>query len=167
MRIVSLVLGLVLAAAGKAQASATYTYFGYDCSTGVPAFSNLSLPRIGTKLQIRTTASWYDTLYDVGDVLLVTGLSKTSWGGTPLPFDTGVFRSGRIWYCGYVNVSAEVVQLMPYLGRTVPIVVDFPIPNLPSLIGATFHQQVIERHSIRWGYTTWRLTRGATARIGI
>lgn len=167
MRSAIAVVLLALAAAGKAQTSASYSFFGNNCTLGSPLFNNLTLPQVGTALQIQTQSSWNQTIYDTGDVFLVTGFSNQMWGSTPLPFDTSVLSGGIITFCGHVYTSGELVQHMPVMPQVVPVVVDFPIPNQRSLIGAQFHQQVIRWGRIRWGYTSWHLTRGGTARIGM
>lgn len=164
-------LGLlaVLTVAARSQGSASYGFFGSDCgsSTWIPVpLTNLSLPRLGTTLRIQTLTSSM-TPGSAQVVYLLTGLSNTSVAGVPLPFDTSqLSRPGRL-FCGNLYVSAEFVQPMPNGGLVgVPIVIDFPIPNQSTLIGARFYQQVMA-NATTFNDDEWYFTRAGVAQIGI
>ena len=159
-------LGTALGA--KAQGNAEYNFFGSPC-TSVPwqptPFVNRSLPRIGGVLQIETlsSSSGFGFAYDI---YVLTGVSRTSWLGVPLPFDASVLTTIGFFSCGNLYVSADWVEHMPIFATQQPILLSYPVPPFPSLIGMRLYQQVVEHYRDRFDEELY-FTRAAEAVIGI
>lgn len=163
---IACLVGLSIPAA--AQGNASYAFFGSDCvsSTWIPVpLVNRTLPRLGTTLQIETLTSSM-TPGSAHFVYLLTGLSNTAIGGVPLPFDTTRLSQPGVRFCGDLYVSAEFIERMPVSGFVgVPIVINFPIPNQPALIGARIYHQVMVNSSTL-NDNEWYFTRAGVAQIG-
>lgn len=167
--LIAALLALGCSTATSAQTNAAYTFFGTDCQSSIwppTPFLNLSLPRIGTTLSIQTHSSW-GGIGGSGDVFLVSGISRTSYNGVPLPFDMGALTNIGLLFCGNLYVSPDVIQRMPYGGfGPVLTTVSYPIPNLPALIGARVYQQVLE-HRTAPNDNEFFFTRAGEALIGV
>ena len=125
------------------------------------------LPRLGTTFYVRTEAS---TVYVTGInriVTLLTGASNTSAMGVPLPFRLPTITSGRNRVCGVVYTSMDVQTRVPRGDASATIEIPIAIPNVPSLLGASFYQQVATRESTTFGPSAgFQLSRAGHAVIG-
>lgn len=117
-------------------APAAYGSFGTGCpgSTGIPtlAAASFSLPWIDDTFIVDV-----DGLVLGTPVFLVTGLSNTSWLGQPLPLSLASYGMAG---CNAL-VSVDAVAFALATGTSVSFAI--PICNCPTLIGATFHHQVL------------------------
>jgi hypothetical protein len=166
------VLALCLAPAAQ---TAAYTIVGSGCSTGritpflgpVP-FTVQGLPRLGSTFTIATEGS---TSYPWGTrriVVLITGLSNTSAGGAPLPFDISTLFPGQP-VCGLLRTSPEIVTRVASVAHFQdPVHISFAVPNDPALAGARFYQQALSRESSTFGppFGAISLSAGGEATIG-
>lgn len=143
-------LVLLLSATSLYAQSASYTFFGSACTSGhrisplaaVP-ISVSGLPRLGSSFDVITECSARYPWGNSRTVYLVTGLSDTSLGGIPLPFDISVIQPGSP-YCGFLLTSMELVMRVPTQGDYLaPAAMRFTIPNNPQLLGVTVFQQVL------------------------
>ena len=130
--------------------TASYTLFGTSCTTGrissqlgpVP-LAVRGLPRLGSSFEIVTECSARYPWGNTRNVFLLNGLSNTSAGGVPLPFDISLLNPGGP-YCGLLHTSSEVVVRVPLLAdHLASAVLRFDVPNDAALIGVTLYQQVL------------------------
>jgi hypothetical protein len=157
-RVLRLVTLFALVATPAAAQSASYGLFGAPCSGGrlipgsgpVPLVP-IGLPRFGSVLTIETESSGRSITGISRNVLLLTGISDTSFGGIPLPLDLAlVFPNGPV--CGGLVTSIEFETRVPSTGDlAVNARVAFPVPRDPSLRGLRFFQQVLVMESARFG----------------
>ncbi|HLQ38768.1 MAG TPA: hypothetical protein VK348_13245, partial [Planctomycetota bacterium] len=113
-------------------AGAAYTVFGAGCagSRGIPwiAAQGTSLPHTGRTFELHV-----GNLPFTGPVFVFLGLSNTSYGPTPLPFNLGGFGAPA---CNVLCSGDEVRLVTNVLGSAV-WTFDVP-PNFP---GVTFYNQ--------------------------
>lgn len=106
---------------------ASYTLYGTGCvgSRGIPRISpqGNSLPRVGTNFQLQV-----NDLPWTGPVLLIIGLSDTSYAGAPLPFDLGVLGAAG---CSMLTSGDQIYLLTSVLGVAQW---SFLIPPLPGVV---------------------------------
>lgn len=166
---------LALVPSLTAQA-ASYTIVGTSCTTGrisaqigpVP-LRNVGLPRLGTTFSIETEST---ATYPWGNrrtVLLLTGISNTSAGGVPLPFDISVLSPTEP-FCGQLRTSMEFIATLPRQSdHTTPSRIDFQVPNTRSMIGVRLFQQALSIESTTFGppFRSMALSAGGEAQIGI
>ncbi|HLQ38769.1 MAG TPA: hypothetical protein VK348_13250 [Planctomycetota bacterium] len=111
---------------------AAYSVFGAGCagSRGVPwiAAQGTSLPHVGRTFELHV-----GNLPFTGPVFVFLGLSNTSYGPTPLPFNLGGFGAPA---CSVLCSGDEVRLVTNVLGSAV-WTIDVP-PNFP---GVTFYNQ--------------------------
>ena len=158
---------LIGAAALRAQ-PATYSYFGTECRPVI--FAVAGTPKLGTTIDIHVEPTYSQRGGGVTS-LLVTGISKTRWGGLKLPFDTRVLGRTPNTFCGHIYTSIDIVVPVP----SVPyppkrVVLKMPIPNARALLGLSFYQQVVMRaycgsHGCQ-GYTWTYTSRAGHGTIG-
>lgn len=158
-RNILLASALALASATSLGAqSASYTVTGIACTTGrltsalgaVPLAAN-GVPRIGTTLTITTECSASYPWGNRRQVFLLTGTSNSSAGGLPLPFDISSVRPGQT-DCGLLQTSGEIViRVVNEASYTTPAAIALDVPNLASLAGVTFYQQVLSFESTTFG----------------
>ena len=155
----------LLPCAVEAQ-KASYTYFGTDCVNGctlTAQFKATTQPRIGQSFSVNVSGlhcsvgqTWF---------FLLTGVSKTKWGGVNLPakltFIVGGFSALGSGRCR-LRVSPEFIT---------PIsssIVKFQIPNSTLLLGVKFYQQVVGAGTL-WEVGPplyWASSRGGVGVIG-
>lgn len=168
-------LAFALAPSLLAQA-ASYTIVGTSCTTGrisghigpVP-LRNIGLPRLGTTFSIETESTASYPWGNRRTVLLLTGISNTSVGGVPLPFDISVLAPTEP-FCGQLRTSMEFTATLPRQSdHTTPSRIDFQVPNTPSMIGVRLFQQVLSMESTTFGppFRSVALSAGGEARIGV
>lgn len=166
---------LALAPSLTAQA-ASYTIVGTSCTTGrisaqigpVP-LRNIGLPRLGATFSIETESTASYPWGNRRTVLLLSGVSNTSAGGVPLPFDISVLSPTEP-FCGLLRTSMEFIATLPRQSdHTTPSRIDFQVPNTPSMIGVRLFQQVLSIESTTFGppFRSMALSAGGEARIGV
>jgi len=144
--------------ANVATQSATYTYFGSAGTHICAGLTNLShtatnLPRIGTTFSVELPISQgFSCSYDCTVYLLATGLSNTTFQGVPLPVAT---PSATAYTCGMLQVSLDMLELVPFGITSTTWQSNLVIPNDTNLVGMSFYQQAIEmRFILGWHYST-------------
>jgi hypothetical protein len=147
-----------LAAAPAAAQFASYGVLGSPCTGGrldpgagpVPLIP-IGLPQLGSVFEIETESSGRGITGINRRVLLLTGLSDTSFGGIPLPLDLSLlFPTANV--CGSLQTSIELQQSVPSTGSSaINARLAFPIPRDPSLRGLLFFQQVLSMESSTFG----------------
>lgn len=112
--------------------AASYAVFGLGCAgtSGVPGNGISALPRLGTSPMIT-----FSGLPAPNIAVAVLGLSNTTHGAIPLPFDLGVIGAPG---CP-ARVALDVTLGLAGAGGQATLV--FPIPNNPLFVGLTFHTQ--------------------------
>ncbi|MEZ5962705.1 MAG: hypothetical protein R3F56_02550 [Planctomycetota bacterium] len=136
-----LATGALLAGATVGHAagqSASYTFFGSACSGGGPPFSVVGTPRLGGSFTLVTQTSVRRTRYETNDdVFILTGASTPG-------LDLRGLNLPGISACGFLLASTELILVAPATTLDPqPYSIVFPIPNVASLLGGTFHQQVL------------------------
>lgn len=138
--------------------SATYTAFGAGCvgSAGTPTLRAASghLPWAGDTFPVQIA-----NVLPVTSVLVLLGLSNTSWFGIPLPFD--------LTASGMPGCSALVSGELTFTAASSAGIatLSLPIPNVTALLSAHFYNQalVLDLAANPLGLTT---SNGAEAVIG-
>lgn len=148
--------------------SATYSFFGADCTSTIwpgTVFNNVGLPKLGSTYFVETHSSSGGIGGNV-DAYVITGASRTTWAGFALPLDTSVFTSVGIGFCGNLYASIDVLTKVPYRGIA-PVLerVPFAVPASTALLGARVFQQVFQ--NVRSpNHNDWFFTKGAEAVLG-
>ncbi|GEM_PF-3715338 len=135
----------------------SYKRFGSGCKgpAGTPRLLAYGVPVIGKTLQV---GLFY--FKAKVPVFLLTGVSRTYWGKTRLPFDLGPFGAkGCSLLVSPDSMAARMTS--PYGGASVKV----PIPKLPVLVKARFYQQwlVYDPKANRLGLI---VTAGGAGRVG-
>ena len=143
--------------AGLTGQSATYRVVGTSCTqtpfTSIP-FSVSGTPKLGSSFTVITGGSANLPWGNLRRAHMYIGVSNTQLGGLKLPFDISALGSG---FCGILRTSAEIVIPIPrVVDYRVPIRITYQVPNLTSLVGVRFYQQVASRDFSTFGadYTT-------------
>lgn len=111
-----------------------YAAFGTGCkgsNTVIPVLSNTGLPETSKPFTINLSRARANSAAG-----FITGDSKTSWSGIPLPFDLGGFGATG---CSLL-VSILALNPLP-TDANGNASVTANVPNDPALIGLEFHQQ--------------------------
>jgi hypothetical protein len=110
---------------GRTGAPATYVSFGQGCagSLGVPRLVPLQLPRLGATLERTVTNLPFRT------AVILSGTSRTSWAGAPLPLALGFVGMPGC----ELRVSADMK--MPATGTSSIATHSTAIPTLVHLSG--------------------------------
>jgi len=169
---------LFLTAAFTAHAvgqTASYRFVGTACTTGRltssigPVYFAVSgVPRIGGRFTVITES---DTDYPWGPrrmVWLITGISNTTTGGIKLPIDIAPLFPGQP-YCGVLRTSVDVLLRAPFSpDYKQRVTMAFNVPNLRSLAGTKFYQQVMsqERSSFGPPFRSLSLSVGGEGTVG-
>ena len=115
---------------------ASYTVFGAPCVPflGFPYFVPQGLPKLGATMQLQVASSTSHSLS-----FLVTGASRTQWGGLALPAQLVVpgFRPS----CGLLHTSIDIALPVPSRASVQPVPMPFVIPNDSTLAGLSYFQQ--------------------------
>lgn len=133
----------------------TFTLYGSGCNTafGEPGLEG-SVPNIGTNLDLS-----FSNLGTAQSVVVVLGLSNTSWNGLPLPLDlTGIGLPG----CGLL-ASADALDVTIAANGLAQY--GFPIPNQVNLVNASLYCQGVVTDFLP-NLTFLGATRGGRAVIG-
>jgi hypothetical protein len=135
---------------------ADYGRFGAGCagSAGVPQLESTSLPWVGGTLTLRLS-----NLPRQMPVALNLGFSNSAWGALSLPFPLAGIGMPGCW----LLVSPDILCSIPGTSGTTTF--GIAIPNDPSLVGLSFHNQavVLDPGANPLGLTT---SNGGTGRIG-
>ena len=117
---------------------ASFTPYGTGCvgSRGIPSLTSqgTSTPRIGT-----TFTAQINGLPWTGPAFLFVGLSDTSYGGTPLPFNLNILGAPG---CNLLTSCEQIHLLTNVLGSAQW---SFQVPPVP---GASFYTQVFPLDSV-------------------
>ena len=130
-------LGAVLLNGAVVNAqSASYTVFGSPCVPflAFPYFIPQGVPKLGSTMQVRVASSTPQTLS-----FMVTGGSRTQWGGLTLPTQLAV--PGFQPSCGLLLTSIDLVIRAPTRPSVEPVAIPFVIPNDTTLVGLSYYQQ--------------------------
>ena len=175
MKPLSILSAALLVGASVFAQSASYSLAGTACTTGrlnpavgpVP-FSVRGVPRLGSSFTIVTEGT---AGYPWGvrrQVFLITGVSNTMSGGVALPFDISTLNPGQPW-CGELRTSPEVTTRVPTVRPyTMPAQVTIAVPNVVSLAGTRFYQQVVSIEFSSFGppFRAVALSQGGQGTIG-
>ena len=148
---------------------ASYTNYGQGCGFGpiLPQAMAVGLPRLGSTCYVYyQTSSWFKYPTS-GTVVLITGVSRSSWGGLSLPFT--IPHLDPYGYGFPVCQLLASPEFIPYAGSSGALV-PFQIPNNPTLLGVALYQQwliwVEERDPTGFNYY-FLVSNGGEMKIGL
>ncbi len=160
--IVLSILAVILLTPMLSAQTASYSYFGTGYSA-TPPFLVTGTPTLGGTITVQTHGT-YSGLFEIGQSVLIIGISDEIWGPLSLPFNlTGVG--------GPLLVSVDLLIPVPTALYPATLVsIPVAIPNDPILLGLHFYQQVVQVHQTCFKFgcspATVSLTRGGHGVIG-
>lgn len=110
----------------RSDRPATAVPYGAGCGVPPPVLQASGLPWLGDVLQMSI-----EPRAQAASALLAVGASRTSWNGTPLPFDLGALG----FVTCFLHAAPDVLLAMP--GGNLAL----PLPNAVALVGAEVFQQ--------------------------
>ena len=144
MRRILLTACLLAATATIATAqSSSYSLIGGACPSAPVRFDVIGTPMLGGAYTIQTDSPVLSQFSRTTPVL-ATGLSSTQFGGVALPFDLSALSTPTLQFCGSLVTSIDVQMFVPFGGE-----MTFAIPNVSSLVGLNFYQQVLKFTTVR------------------
>ena len=131
--------------------------FGYKGSgNNVPTLGNAGRPVINTSFDVTLSGAQSTP----GIALLIMGVSNTTWGTIPLPFDLTPLGAGGCNLLVSFDLIGGVVVNGSGTGKA-----TYSIPNAPALYGLVWHNQyaVIDTGANQLGIA---FSNGGTAKVG-
>lgn len=147
----------------------SFTTFGNPCIALPPPLTALNLPRVGQVFQLQVLSSGSNSVGYEGGVAsaLVSGFSRTSFAGAPLPWTPAFVQSLGAGSCGDLSVSAEFMLPLPFMIPRTTMTLGFPIPTVPALVGTSVFFQAIDYAMNRRGQLAIYMGTAGEARIGL